>query len=118
VTMNAVEQSLIKFRELVNAHPRMKTLLKGWDRTALVEVEDTGDVFTVEFRDCQIVDLQTGNRSATDSPIILKATQRILSDIFTGVLNPASEFLDGRLQVFASDRDQVKLDAISLVLWD
>jgi vacuolar-type H+-ATPase subunit B/Vma2 len=117
MTTNAVEAALATFRDLVNDHPRMKTLLKSWDRTAVVEVEDTGDVFTVEFRGCQIVDLQPGNVATTDEPIILKASERILVDIFTGVLNPASEFLDGRLQVFASDRDQVKLDAISLVLW-
>lgn len=118
MTSSPVEVSLTRFRDLVNGHPRMKTLLKGWDRTAVVQVEDTGHVFTVEFRGCQIVDLQAGNLARTDEAIILKASERILVDIFTGVLNPASEFLDGRLQVFASDRDQVKLDAISLVLWD
>ncbi len=50
--------------------------------------------------------------------IKMKGSQRTLTDIFRGDLNPASEFLDGRLQVTASDKDQVKLDAITLLLWD
>jgi len=109
--------SLQSFRELIKAHPRMKTLLKGWDRTVLVQSEDTAETFTLEFRDCHLVDIRDV-APAGDAGITIKASQRVLADIFTGALNPASEFLDGRLQVFASDSDQVKLDAITLVLWD
>jgi pyrroloquinoline-quinone synthase len=112
-----LETALQRFRDLVNTHPRMKTLLKDWNRWAIVAADDSSAAFSVEFRDCQIVSIQTGI-TAPDAPIKLKATERTLTDIFRGELNPASELLDGRLQVTASDRDQVKLDAISIVLWD
>jgi len=112
-----LSQALSHFRDLVNAHPRMKTLLKGWDRFAVVATEDAGETFTVEFKDCQIVSVQAGV-TVENAAIKLKGTERTLTDIFLGDLNPASEFLDGRLQVTASDKDQVKLDAITLLLWD
>jgi putative sterol carrier protein len=114
---DTLEQALHHFRDLVNAHPRMKTLLKGWDRAAVVATEDAGETFTVQFKDCQIVSVQPGI-TADHAAIKLKGSQRTLTDIFRGDLNPASEFLDGRLQVTASDKDQVKLDAITLLLWD
>src|SRR5512144_2360588 len=94
-------QALSHFRDLVNAHPRMKTLLKGWDRSAVVATEDTGQVFTVQFKDCQVVSVQPGI-TVDNAPIKLKGSERTLTDIFVGDLNPASEFLDGRLQVTAS----------------
>jgi hypothetical protein len=37
--------------------------------------------------------------------------------VFTGALNPVRANLDGELAVFASDRDNVKLDAVCMVLW-
>ncbi|HET9622749.1 MAG TPA: SCP2 sterol-binding domain-containing protein [Kofleriaceae bacterium] len=114
---DTLEHALCRFRDLVNAHPRMKTLLKGWDRAAVVATEDADETFTVEFKDCQIVRVAAGIQ-VDNAAIKLKATQRTLTDIFLGDLNPASEFLDGRLQVIASDKDQVKLDAITLLLWD
>ena len=95
----------------------MTTLLKGWDRMTLVEAEDTGATYTMDFRGCQITRLVSGHEEGTVN-IRLKASERILTDIFSGALNPSSEFLDGRLVVDASDKDQVKLDAISLILWD
>ena len=114
---DTLEQALFHFRDLVNAHPRMKTLLKGWDRSAVVATEDAGEAFTVQFKDCQVVSVQPGI-AVENAAIKLKGSTRTLTDIFLGALNPASEFLDGRLQVTASDKDQVKLDAITLLLWD
>lgn len=114
---DTLEHALRHFRDLVNAHPRMKTLLKGWDRAAVIATEDAGEAFTVEFKDCQIVSVEPGIK-VDNAPIKLKGSTRTLTDIFLGDLNPASEFLDGRLQVTASDKDQVKLDAITLLLWD
>lgn len=112
-----LEHALRHFRDRVNAHPRMKTLLKDWNRSAVIATEDASAAFTVEFKDCQVVRLEPGIQ-VDDAPIQLKGSERTLTDIFLGDLNPASEFLDGRLQVTASDKDQVKLDAITLLLWD
>jgi hypothetical protein len=112
-----LEDALGQFRDLVNSHPRMTTLLRGWDRVTVVEAEDTGAQYTIDFRDCQIVSVTPG-KSQENVSIYLKASERILADVFAGALNPASEFLDGRLRVDAVAKDQVKLDAITLVLWD
>src|SRR3954447_16431349 len=111
-----LELALSRFRELVNHHPRMATLLRGWNRITLVEAEDTGSQFTIDFRDCRIVSVTPGSRQ--DVQIQVRASERLLTDVFVGALNPASEVLDGRLSVDASTSDQVKLDAITLVLWD
>jgi SCP-2 sterol transfer family len=115
--MATLEQSLDRFRTLVNSHPRMKTLLKGWDRITVVHAGDSGKEYTMHFKDSQLVSLTAGADLASAS-IVLRASEKVLVDIFSGSLNPAAEFLDGRLQLTASDSDQVKLDAISLVLWD
>ena len=115
--MSELQTCLVQFKDKVNGHPRMRTLLKGWDRVAGVTATDTGAVFTVTFRDSQIVDVQQGG-AERERELQIEATEALLVGVFSGATNPASEFLEGRLQVFASDKDQVKLDAITLVLWD
>jgi len=49
--------------------------------------------------------------------IVIAAEERVLLGIFSGEINPARAHLDGELQAFGSQRDQLVLDAIVLLIW-
>lgn len=115
--MNELEVSLEQFRHKVNTHPRLRSLLKGWNRIAGITATDSGVQYTLTFRDSCIVEITHG-APGDQGQLQIEASEALLRGVFSGETNPATEFLEGRLQVFASDQDQMKLDAITLVLWD
>jgi hypothetical protein len=110
-------RALSRFRAKVNEHPRLRTLLKGWDRDIVIECDDVDVSEALHVRGSLVSDLSASAADA-DVTITMRADHSVLVDVFEGRRSPANLFLDGDLQVFASDKDQVKLDAISLLLWD
>ena len=113
-----LKTSLVQFSALVEAHPRMQTLLKGWDRTLVVHAIDNAHSYTLRFEGCRVADLRDGAAPPGDGTIVVKGSEEVLTGIFSGTLNPTSEYFDGRLHLDASESDQVKLDAVTLILWD
>ena len=111
-----IEQTLKSFQEKVNAHASLKSLLKGWEPTIIIESTDSQRVFSLSVRN-QKIDAVLGQRCSDRHEILVRGTERMLEGVFSGKYNPAMAHLEGDLEVFGSERDQVKLDSISLVLW-
>ena len=114
--MTQLLQALELFKQQSNSHPRIANLIKGWEPTIMVEATDSGVTHYIPVRACRI---ETIADHGTDSRhlVHLRAKEDVLAAVFAGRSNPASAFLDGDLEIFADDKDHVKLDAISLVLW-
>lgn len=113
--MTTLDESLEIFCGRVNSHPRMRTLLASWDRDIEVSPTDSDELLRMRCRDSL---LSVVPPSGSEAEIVMRADKEMLTSIFVGGSNPAMLFLYGDLQVFASDKDQVKLDAIALILWD
>ncbi|MEW5754899.1 MAG: hypothetical protein AB1810_01215 [Pseudomonadota bacterium] len=111
-----IEQTLKTFQDKVNAHAALRSLLKGWEPTIIVEPTDSPRVFSLPVRN-QKIDAVWDRRHADRHEILVRGTGQLLNAVFSGKTNPARAHLDGELAVFGTERDQVKLDAISLVLW-
>jgi putative sterol carrier protein len=109
--------SLLSFRSKVNEHPRLRILLKGWDRSIRIDCDNAAARYRVQFKDTCVQEVVEDSSDA-EVDITLRAPHATLLDVFEGRSNPATLFLNGELQVFATEKDQVKLDAISLLLWD
>ncbi|MCL8268332.1 SCP2 sterol-binding domain-containing protein [Leptospira weilii] len=114
---STILECLTLFQEKVNENPRMKTLLKNWNPIILVESNDLNDKYFLTIRDTKIVDIQNNYSEDINHLIHLRANSENIVSVFSGKLNPANAFLNGTLEVFAQEKDQIKLDAISLVLW-
>ena len=113
---DSLKQCLLDFIEKVNSHARMESLLKGWEPTIVIDATDASAAYSLVVRRSQVVHLVEGTVEA-DHCVQLQADAEVLMKIFSGQLNPARAHMDGQLAAFGSDRDQVKLDAISLILW-
>lgn len=111
-----LNETLLRFRDQVNADARLRSILQDWEPVIVVEVLGGGWKRDLVVRDCRIAEILE-DAGASAHVVHLLAEEGVLNAVFGGGLNPTEAFLDGELQIFASDKDQVKLDAISLMLW-
>jgi hypothetical protein len=94
----------------------MASLLAGWEPVIVLETQDADQVVSLTVQAGRIVEVTSGARDA-EHKIFVQAEEEVLRQVFSGLLNPARAHLDGTLAVFGTERDKVKLDAISLILW-
>src|SRR5882762_567436 len=109
-------ECLRAFVQSANAHPRVGKLLKGWEPLLSIEATDDGQRFNLRVHDARLDEVALSEVESGNS-ILVRGSTEVLCEVFSGTLNPARAYLEGTLEVFGSDRDHIKLDAISLVLW-
>lgn len=112
----SLKEILNSFQTKVNANERIGRILKGWSPNIYVEPRGSGEDYTMVVSESKITAVLDGRQQA-DHLVHVTAEPAVIQQVFTGELNPSEAVLDGLLSVFASDKDQVKLDAITLVLW-
>lgn len=105
------------FQNTFNENARVKKLIKNWDRSLIVEATDTNVTLTMVVADLVMTDVKDGAHPNEDYPIHLQASEESLIRIFSGDYNPAHALIDGELAVFSSEKDKVKLEAITMVIW-
>lgn len=107
---------LERFHARAGASPPVLKLLARWDR--LVEVRVTGPRPRSWFLRSSGGRMLEPTATAEGAPdMVIAATEEVLRDVFTGELNPARAHLDGDLQATGSQRDQLVLDSIVLLIW-
>jgi len=109
-------ECLRAFIQSANDHPRVGKLLQGWEPMMLIEASDDGEQFRIRAQSARLEEVDAVG-AASDPSILVRGETAILREVFSGGLNPAQAYLEGTLEVFGSERDHIKLDAISLVLW-
>jgi hypothetical protein len=114
---NALQECLTKFQTTFNDNARVKKLIKGWDRAVVVDATDTGNIHSMMIADLSMADVRDGAVLDVPHPIHLQASEATLIDIFSGKYNPAHALIDGALAVFSDEKDKVKLEAITMVIW-
>ncbi|HSE18449.1 MAG TPA: SCP2 sterol-binding domain-containing protein [Pyrinomonadaceae bacterium] len=113
-----LEECLQQFRSTVNANQQVKKILAGWDRTILLEATDTQSLLTLVVQDRMVTDLKAGAPDENEDNLIhLQASEENLIKIFSGQYDASTALIDGELAVFSSEKDKVKLEAVSIVLW-
>ena len=90
----ALNTLLSTFQRLVNEHPRLRSLLKGWDKNIIVQSTDTDDAYRLVFVDTKLVRVEQASED-DEADITLRAESRLLHDVFSGAQNPATLFLAG-----------------------
>lgn len=108
---------LNEFQNTFNENSRVKKLIKNWNRSVIVDATDTGAVLTMMISDLNMSEVKEGAHQDEDYPIHLQGSQDTLIRIFSGDYNPAHALIDGALAVFSNEKDKVKLEAITMVIW-
>lgn len=115
--MTTLNPVLDKFISDANENPHVLRLLDGWDRNIALVATDNIDLenYNILVEGKRLTLSQCANDDS--ETITVEGDTELLNDIFTGKKNPAKEVLDGNLVVIGSDKDQMKLDAITLIMW-
>jgi putative sterol carrier protein len=114
--VDALEDVLLKFKSLVNGNTRTRALMKSWQPDIVLQALDSSKAFYLTIRNETVEQIETGT-SAASHQISIRASEAMLISIFSGDVNPSTAFIDGELEVYGSDIDRLKLDALTLVIW-
>jgi hypothetical protein len=101
----------------VNDHPALRRPLAGWSPDFYIEASDTGDTFEVHMAGGRVEAVARTGEEPGDEALLLRAATPVLESVFSGALSPLGAYTDGQLEVYGSQKDQIKLDVIALVLW-
>ena len=110
-------ECLADFQHTFNNHARVKKLINNWNRAIVVEATDSAVVATMVVENLVMTGVKEGAHADRDYPIHLQAAEPTLIRIFSGQYNPAHALIEGELAVFSSEKDKVKLEAITMVIW-
>ncbi len=111
-----LQSHLKSFSEKVNNTKQLRILLKKWSPEIVVKSDNSDELYSIEVFESIIKDIHTEEQN-NDHVIRLEADSEILEEIFSGQRNPARASIDGLLKIYGANKDEVKLDAISLILW-
>jgi hypothetical protein len=109
--------ALLSFQAQANANARVASLLKGWSPVFHLDCTDTGRAYSLRVGNCRLESVGEGHEDSAHV-IRLSASEADLRALFTGGLNPVEAHSNGLLEVYGDPKDHVKLDAITMVLWN
>lgn len=115
--MQSLKETLVQFRDLVNQKAPLKKFLKGWEPCIHVETIDQKQQYTLLIRNCVLQEIQDG-LAAHNDPITVRGNQDVLAQIFEGKLDAAQALIEGQIEIYGREKDMIKLDALTLVLWE
>lgn len=115
--MTALLNLLRDFAVRVNDHPALRRPLAGWSPDFYIEASDTGQMFEVRMAGGRVEGVEPTAGEPGDEALLLRAATPVLERVFSGALSPLGAYTDGQLEVYGSQKDQIKLDVLALVLW-
>lgn len=111
-----LEKIISRFSEDSNGNEKVQKLIKRWSSSVLVWPEDLGKGFLLTVENGIISRIErTEQKDSGKVKIVGQNT--ILSNMFQGKENLAHLYMDGVIQTYGSERDQIVLDAIARILW-
>lgn len=114
--MSELLLSLQSFQSEVNKNDGVKKLTKNWNPRMIIQSSNSEEVYTLAIQESSISEIIAGE-VASAHEIRIEGDAEILRDVFNGKTNPAEAVLNGEIAVYGEQSDQIKLDAISLVIW-
>src|SRR5690606_2029316 len=114
--MDDLDKVINEFVTNVNSNNMVKRLIEGWQPNIVIESDNTAHAYTLLVRKNEVVDILHCHQDGSHV-VHIQADHEVLAEVFSGRRNAANAFLDSDLNIFSSEKDQVKLDAIALLVW-
>lgn len=109
---------LEKFQTDVNTNTHIQRLVKGWNTQVLLEQSDTTESYQLLVLDGKIEQIVLQTRDLNDeAPMKIVGEAAIMRGLFDGKVNGIRANNEGLIAIYGAIGDQVKLDAIALILW-
>jgi putative sterol carrier protein len=114
-TAAEIMEALEDFKEQCNNNKRLRRMQRDWSKVLHYEASDTGDSFTMNVMEGEIVKNETGKQGTPD--VVIETDSETLCDMFWGDVNPTQKYLKGEIKVRGSQEDVMRIDAITAVIW-
>ncbi len=102
-----------EWRTRSNANPRLRAMVRGWDRVIHFTTTDTDEGFTMRVEAQQLLELAIGLEGQPD--VVVTGSSEDFCDMFWGDLNPSEKYMSGEITLAGSQQDVMRIDAISMV---
>lgn len=112
-TREELAEAYADWRERSNANPRLRKMVRGWDRVVHFTTTDTAEGYTMEVRRQELSELVDGHVGQPD--VIVTGSSEDFCDMFWGDLNPSEKYMSGEITLAGSQQDVMRIDALSMV---
>ena len=114
--MSALHSALDGFSLRANANTNVRQLARAWRTQLYVQATDSPDCFRLQVADGVIVGIEQVEPPVHET-LLLRGGADLLESMFNGQVHPLSAYTDGEIEIYGPQADQIKLDAISLLIW-
>lgn len=109
---------LDNFKHQVNGNAQIQRIVKGWNTDVALEERDTAVCWRLRVNEGVIGDIDRGAPATyEDCPMRIVGDAATIRAVFEGRINGIRANNDGLIEIYGPMGDQVKLDAIALILW-
>jgi hypothetical protein len=114
--MSNLQNAIEAFAQRVNANPHVLKLTEALQTQLHVEVLEAGECFRLPVVEGAITGVERVPAPQHET-LLLRGRAAVLEAIFEGRMHPLAAFNQGELEVYGPQPDQIRLDAISLLIW-
>src|SRR5262245_25103317 len=116
VSVDELREALVEYVSRANASPRVARALAGWSCRVHIQAEDVEAAqFTLVVRSGRTDEVQSGLSGVPD--LVVRGLGLDLAEIFWGVANPVSNYMQGAIKTQGRADDVMKLDAMAMFVF-
>ena len=114
--ISELREIIERFITNVNSNEKVQKLIRKWSSVVNIWGRDINAGFVLNVKDGQITDMRNAE-SIDDGKVKVIGESDTLVRMFTGKEKIVHLYLDGVVETYGSERDQIVLDAIARLLW-
>jgi hypothetical protein len=114
--INELRSVIQKFVADVNGNDKVYRLIRKWSSDVNVWAKDFGVGFILTVREGRVSAVKEAG-SVDDGKVKVVGQSDTLIRMFRGQEKIARLYLDGMVETYGSERDQIVLDAVARLLW-
>jgi invasion protein IalB len=111
-----LKEVLYDFVNNVNKNEKVQKLIRKWSTTLLFWGKDINKGFILQIQDGKITSIKEVF-SMDEGKVKVITDKDTLVKMFEGKENIAHLYLDGVVETYGSEKDQIVLDAVARLLW-
>lgn len=111
-----LREVLEDFSRRVNDNERVQKLIKRWSTSVLMWSKDQEFGFVLTISTGKIVEMRRAAGEDEGNVKVVSSTATLL-EMLKGKENIAHLYMDGVVETYGSEKDQIVLDAVARLLW-
>lgn len=116
MNLDELKITVDNFKTQVNANENVRKISKGWNVKILFWIKDLDSGILLDIKKGfieQIIEV----KDQTSGNIKVVGNCSIMYDMFSGNEKVTRLYMDGAIETYGPERDLIRLDAISAILW-